>query len=259
MPKYTVEIHRTVTVTPQRSGVWGWLIFAFLVGCGIAAFSDNPSGKPPPEFHNPLRDIDNPFGNAPDDDPPSLTPNPYDQIPDTAKPEPIENRTRRLVIPGNSYHQCYVEGQATAVKTAPFRYLIDTGAWTVAFSRRGAEAMGLDAGKLVYDQTISTANGAGKAANIRLRELRVGEFVFKDVAAQVNDKGMDSPLLGATVLKKFLRLEYVQGNCILTLADDESGARQRRQEAQRAMRELSTPAYKPGDRRDMNRLIENAR
>jgi hypothetical protein len=33
---------------------------------------------------------------------------------------------------------------------------------------------------------------------------------------------------------------------------------QRAQEAQRAMRELS-PAYKPGDRRDMDRLIENTR
>jgi clan AA aspartic protease (TIGR02281 family) len=242
MPRrYTVEveIHRTVSVTPKKSVSWGGLVllFLFLFGIGVAALAltaENAKHKSTAQdFHNPLAPKDdnhNDHGPAPDDDP----------IPDVP---PFENGARRLVIPGNSYHQCYVEGQATAVKTAPFRYLIDTGAWTVAFSRRGAEAMGLDTGKLVFDQTISTANGTGKAATIRLRELRVGEFVFKDVTAQVNDKGLDNPLLGATVLKKFLRLEYAQGNCVLTLASDESAGAQA---AQHAMRE----------RRDMNRLIE---
>jgi hypothetical protein len=52
-------------------------------------------------------------------------------------------------------------------------------------------------------------------------------------------------------------------------ADDAHRALDRAQDAQRAMRALSSPgakpdqapapSYKPGDRRDMDRLIENAR
>jgi hypothetical protein len=57
------------------------------------------------------------------------------------------------------------------------------------------------------------------------------------------------------------------------VADDAHRALDRAQDAQRAMRALSspvaplpaksgqetTPSYKPGDRRDMDRLIENTR
>jgi clan AA aspartic protease (TIGR02281 family) len=201
-----------VTVTPQSSGA-GWVIFwGWLLLMGVGAVVGHTSAPSPSQFKSP-------FGEAPG----SIEPNPYDNIilpPDGIAPQPVEHGAGRLVIPGDSYQQCRVDGSATAVKLAPFRYLIDTGAWTVAFSRAAAQAMGLDPATLVYDQTISTANGIGKAANIRLRELRVGEFVLNDVPAQVNYSGMGNPLLGATALRKFLRLEYAQGDCILTMAAD---------------------------------------
>jgi clan AA aspartic protease (TIGR02281 family) len=245
MPRtYTVEIEvrrfsefrpvRKSMFSPWEVSAWGYvLLFLFLFGLGVVGLAvitqHAEHQSTAQEFNNPFDD--NSYGKAPDDDP----------LPDN---EPvIKEAAQRLVIPGNRVHQCYVEGSATAKKTAPFRYLIDTGAWSVAFSREDARALGFDPAKLVFDQQTETANGTGKAANIRLRELRIGAFTLKDVPAQVNYNGMGSPLLGASALKEFLRLEYAQGNCIITLPNAD---KLRLSEAQRSMR-------------DMNRLIENSR
>jgi clan AA aspartic protease (TIGR02281 family) len=245
--KYDIEIYRTVTVTatPNKKslGGWGWIIAAVLVFGGIGAIANKHPA--------PSRVC---TGNRCNEGPPPLVPS--DDIREaTAKPAEKEKVAQRLVVPGDSYHQCYVDISATGKKTASFRSLIDTGAWTISFSRDAARALGFDPAKLVYDQETSTANGIGKAAKIRLAELRIGTLVLKDFPAQVDYRGLDEPLLGATVLKKFARLEYSNGNCTLTFPDTGTAAAR--------MPTYSPPprpdGYKRGERSEIDQLIKNTR
>jgi clan AA aspartic protease (TIGR02281 family) len=122
-------------------------------------------------------------------------------------------RGQRLVVPADAANQCYVAGSANGTGE---RFLIDTGAWIVSFPRSAVRGLGLDPSKLVYNQRITTANGVGKAANIRLRELRIGSWVLHDVPAQVDYNGIDDPLIGASVLK-LAHLQFTKSACILTL------------------------------------------
>jgi len=112
----------------------------------------------------------------------------------------------------DGYHQCYVRG---VVDGTPFTFLLDTGATDLSFNRAHAQQLGLSPARLRYDHTIATANGIGRAASIRVRDLRLGEFVLKDVPAFVDDAGADAPLLGMSVLK-FMHLQFARGACWLT-------------------------------------------
>ncbi len=128
-----------------------------------------------------------------------------------APPVQSPPRSSRLVVTQNGFHQCFVEGRANG---APISFLIDTGAWTISFGPSQLTALGIDPGSLAYDQHVATANGIGRAANIRLRRLEVAGLVLRDVPAQVVERGT-LPLLGASVLRH-LKMEFGQGVCVLT-------------------------------------------
>jgi aspartyl protease family protein len=123
---------------------------------------------------------------------------------------------RGLVVTQDGDHQCYVEARANG---APVRFLLDTGAWTVSFGPSHLAALGIDPHSIAYDQRITTANGLGRAANIRLRRLEVAGLVLRDVPAQVTERGT-LPLLGASVLRH-LKVEFGRGVCVLLAAGDE--------------------------------------
>jgi aspartyl protease family protein len=134
-------------------------------------------------------------------------------IPDKAPPPVATVPGLRLVLEGDHYDQCYVELFANGAK---FTALVDTGASLVSFGPQHVAALGLVPSALRYDHLISTANGIGRAAEIQLKELRIGDFVVRDVEAHVDQGGLATPLLGVSVLK-LLRLEYANGSCVLTL------------------------------------------
>jgi clan AA aspartic protease (TIGR02281 family) len=137
-------------------------------------------------------------------------------------PVPVESGGHRLVIRANAYNQCYVEA-TTGQKGARFRFLLDSGAATVTFGSNHAAQLGLEPSTLRYDGSeFHTSNGIVHAANIRLRELRIGDFSLRDFPATVNPAAIDNPLLGTSVLGKEVDFQVRRGFCVLTLRSAEN-------------------------------------
>jgi aspartyl protease family protein len=82
------------------------------------------------------------------------------------------------------------------------RFMVDTGATSVAMSIAEAEHLGLDYrnGQRGY---VSTANGNAPAYRVRLAEVRVGDVVVYDIEALVVPAQMEFILLGNSFLTRF--------------------------------------------------------
>lgn len=137
-------------------------------------------------------------------------------LPPTAKrppiPVPAPPSPRRLIIPVDAVGQCNIGGSVNG--RDGFTFLADSGASRLSFFRDDAWHLGLDVDRLVFGTSISTANGIGRAARIRLREVRIAGTVFRDVEALVLDKGDGNPLLPAWMLSR-LHFQLIGGNCVL--------------------------------------------
>jgi aspartyl protease family protein len=82
------------------------------------------------------------------------------------------------------------------------RFLVDTGATSVAMSIAEAEHIGLDY-RSGQRGLVSTANGNVPAYKLRLAEVRVGDVVVYDVEAMVVPAQMEFILLGNSFLTRF--------------------------------------------------------
>jgi aspartyl protease family protein len=100
------------------------------------------------------------------------------------------------------------------VNGASVRFIVDTGASLVALTMQDAMAAGISRGSLVFNKSVSTANGTAKVAVVKLRELRIGQFSVADVPAVVHEN-LHISLLGQTFLKRLDSYEMRDG--VLTL------------------------------------------
>ena len=82
------------------------------------------------------------------------------------------------------------------------RFLVDTGATSVAMGIAEAEHLGLDyrSGQRLY---VSTANGNAPAYKVRLAEVRIGDVVVYDIEAMIVPTQMEFILLGNSFLTRF--------------------------------------------------------
>lgn len=89
--------------------------------------------------------------------------------------------------------------------------IFDTGASAVVLTIADAEAAGIDTGRLDYRIPVSTANGTGRAARVRLDRLEVGGIVRGDIVAFVTEPGsLETSLLGMTFLETLSRYSVTQ-------------------------------------------------
>jgi aspartyl protease family protein len=96
--------------------------------------------------------------------------------------------------------------------------IFDTGASAVVLTVADAEAAGIDTKGLSYTIPVSTANGTGRAARVRLDRIEVGGIVRERVVAFVTEDGaLDMSLLGMTFLETLSRYSVTQNS--LELAD----------------------------------------
>lgn len=94
--------------------------------------------------------------------------------------------------------------------------LVDTGASSVALSYEDAAAIGFYPLASDFKYPVNTANGVGRVARVRLREVRLGPLVVHDVDAFVGERGaLSSSLLGMTFLAKLSRIEAGSGVLVL--------------------------------------------
>ncbi|WP_415129355.1 TIGR02281 family clan AA aspartic protease [Paracoccus sp. (in: a-proteobacteria)] len=106
--------------------------------------------------------------------------------------------------------------QLTArVNGAPVRFVVDTGATTLALSPADARRAGIDTESLAYGGEARTANGIVETATVTLDQVAIGEIRDSDVAALVLRAQLDQSLMGMSYLSRFARLSIEGDRLIL--------------------------------------------
>lgn len=109
---------------------------------------------------------------------------------------------------GHYWAEANVNGRAV-------RFLVDTGATTVALTLEDARRLGFDPAKLDYVYDVVTAEGRVKAAGVKLATISVAGARVDDVQALVIEKGLDTSLLGMSYLGRLRAFEATQTSLIL--------------------------------------------
>jgi clan AA aspartic protease (TIGR02281 family) len=97
-----------------------------------------------------------------------------------------------------------------SVNGAPVRFLVDTGASTVALSPADARAAGINPSALAFDKATTTANGVVRVAPVMLREIRIEQLSIENVPAVV-DANLSGSLLGMSFLSRLKSFEMREG------------------------------------------------
>lgn len=91
--------------------------------------------------------------------------------------------------------------------------IFDTGASAVVLTIADAEAAGIDTAGLAFTIPVSTANGTGRAARVRLDRVEVGGIVRERVVAFIAEQGaLETSLLGMTFLETLSRYSVTQNS-----------------------------------------------
>lgn len=139
----------------------------------------------------------------------------------TQKPTPIEavSLAPQKVEPPVSYGSVLLRANAGGhyqgdfmMNGRPVHGIIDTGATYVAINESTARGLGFSSVDLDYRYPIQTANGASKAAHVKLDRLEIGGIRIRDVDAFVaKDSALSTTLIGMSFLKQ-LKSYSVQNN-----------------------------------------------
>jgi aspartyl protease family protein len=106
----------------------------------------------------------------------------------------------------------WAEGQVNGSRV---RFLVDTGASSVALTPLDAQRLGLETSNLIYDQPVHTANGDSMAARVRLDTVSVAGARMSDVDAVVVGRGLATSLLGMSYLGRLSRFAATRNTLIL--------------------------------------------
>ncbi|HEU0223428.1 MAG TPA: TIGR02281 family clan AA aspartic protease [Paracoccaceae bacterium] len=129
----------------------------------------------------------------------------------TGQPERIAEDSVRIHRAGDGHFYALVEVNGTTID-----FLVDTGATEIVLGPRDAAAAGIDLDRLLYSEEAQTANGSVLGARVVLQEVRLGDFVDRDVPAVVNQVRLPYSLLGMRYLDRFSTLKIERDS--LTLA-----------------------------------------
>lgn len=102
----------------------------------------------------------------------------------------------------------------TLINGSEITTTFDTGASAVVLTDRDARAAGIDVDSLRYDTPVATANGTGRAAQVRLDRIEVGGISRDGIRAFVAaPEALDQSLLGMSFLRTLTRYS-VSGNSL---------------------------------------------
>ncbi|WP_208978758.1 retropepsin-like aspartic protease family protein [Pseudovibrio denitrificans] len=92
-----------------------------------------------------------------------------------------------MVISRGINHQFFIDVQVDGVS---IDMLVDTGASHITLSHRDARRVGIDTNNLSYSIPVSTANGMGFVARVRLQDMQIGDWRLNEVPAFVAQEEM---------------------------------------------------------------------
>lgn len=114
--------------------------------------------------------------------------------------------TFRRGIAGHFEINASINGHSTPM-------IFDTGASAVVLTIEDALAAGIDTTDLRFSIPVSTANGTGRAARVRLDRLEVGGISREGIVAFVTEaEALDTSLLGMTFLETLSRYSVSQNS-----------------------------------------------
>jgi aspartyl protease family protein len=120
-------------------------------------------------------------------------------LPHASEPQPI---------PRAADGHFWVDGLASSdTGRARIRFLVDTGASSVALTATDARKLGLDTEHLIYSRPVYTAQGQARAAPVMLSRLTIGGAELREVRALVLKNGPQASLLGMSYLGRLSRIE----------------------------------------------------
>ena len=126
----------------------------------------------------------------------------------TAKSASDDRQSAVLAADGRGHF--HAEG---AINGGSMRFILDTGATSIALPAADAVRLGLDYRK-GRPATIHTANGPAPAWRVKLDSVRVGAIELQNVDALVLEQGLDVALLGMSFLN---RVEMFRSGDSMTL------------------------------------------
>jgi aspartyl protease family protein len=112
---------------------------------------------------------------------------------------PVRSGAREIVIPMGQGGHFFVDG---AINGRAVRFMVDTGATTIAMGAAEAQRLGIDYQK-GQRGFVGTAGGVVAAYGVNLGAVRVGEIEVPNVQATVSAAGMPFVLLGNSFLNRF--------------------------------------------------------
>ncbi|MGB6230960.1 MAG: TIGR02281 family clan AA aspartic protease [Litorimonas sp.] len=136
----------------------------------------------------------------------------------TLESAPVEAAAPHQIAKGSvvsiprSNGQFYTYGR---VNRGSVRFLVDTGASTVALTAQDALKSGIDPTTLRYDRAVDTANGRTYGAVVELDEIMIGGIRVRDVRAIVIPEGLGISLLGMSFLGELQKVEATPNQLIL--------------------------------------------
>lgn len=120
-----------------------------------------------------------------------------------------------LVISRGINHQFFIDAQVDGTSVD---MLVDTGASHITLSYGDARRVGIDTQNLSFTTPVSTANGMGFVARVRLQDMQIGDWDLNDVPAFVAQEEMlSTSLLGMSALNTFASWR-VEGNQLILKA-----------------------------------------
>jgi aspartyl protease family protein len=125
-----------------------------------------------------------------------------------SEPAPGGAASVRKAADGHYWAEAQVEGRRV-------RFLVDTGASSVALTEADARRLGHGVSTLAFDQPVSTAGGKVMAAKVTLDYVSVSGARVEDVEALVVREGLETSLLGMTYLGRLSRFEATRDALIL--------------------------------------------
>ena len=127
--------------------------------------------------------------------------------PPALAPSPATDAAVRKAADGHFWAEATANGRHV-------RFLVDTGATTVALTAADATRLGMNVAELTYDIPVRTASGETRAAAVKLDYVTVAGARVEHVDAVVVREGLSSSLLGMSYLGRLSKFEATQGALI---------------------------------------------